>query len=421
MIKKLLHKKNIFFLIAFVFAKATVYLTPILIAESLSKTDYGVLEYALAGLGMLVSAAFGLGVAGAYPYFILKKKDLSIKNGFVLHPFWLLFLLLLNQIIFYLLNGYPVTYYMAINVAYLISNQMFYSTRLKSHEINTKAILVDAGLYLVLLASLGFGLLTDSISLDLFNRSIQVYTVFYAFYAIYKYLQTDTDKISFHYKKILKYSVHLLLSSFLLFAITVSGRMTVKEFIGDEAVGIYGYYFRLAAIVVMIHQVISIMFFKKIYTIEPKILDKYFALFLGFIFSTSLVVFWLAPYILPHIFGFFKETYQPNKWIFFILSTQMVLWIASALLANIITRENLLKKNNVLLVVITLSGGLYLFLMKDYLSLISLSVFHYILFFIAVLAQLRSLYVNKIFFNKTLIVLLSTFIISVVYLYLGTS
>ncbi|HIP49378.1 MAG TPA: hypothetical protein EYG92_10505 [Lutibacter sp.] len=420
MIKKILQKKNIFFLFAFVLAKATVFLTPILIAESLSKADYGVLEYALAGLGMLVSAAFGLGVAGAYPYFILKKKELSIENGFVLHPFWLVFLLILNQIVYYLFQGYAIEYYMAINVAYLISNQMFYSTQLKSHEINTKAVLVDAGLYIVLLTSLGFGLMTKSISIELFNKSIQFYTVFYVVYAVYKYFKTEHRLITTHYKKILKYSVHLLLSSFLLFAITVSGRMTVKEFIGDEAAGIYGYYFRIAAIVVMIHSIISILFFKKIYTLDPKVLDKYYAMFLAFIFTTSLVVFWVAPYILPDIFDFFKDTYQPNKWIFFILSTQMVLWIATALLSNIITRENLLKKNNILLVVISTLGVLYLFIMRKQLSIFSLSIFHYIIFMAAALAQIRSLYVNKIYFSRTLVVLLGTFTISAVFLYFGT-
>jgi len=67
-------KKGTLFGIVFSLAKAIIYFVPLLLAEVLSKEDYGVLEYALAGIATLVSTIINLGVPGAYPYFILKQK-----------------------------------------------------------------------------------------------------------------------------------------------------------------------------------------------------------------------------------------------------------------------------------------------------------------------------------------------------------
>ena len=72
-IKKFI-KGNFWFLLLFAIAKLAVFIAPLWLADILSMHDYGVIEYALAGLGMLVAAGFSLGIPGAYPYFILKKK-----------------------------------------------------------------------------------------------------------------------------------------------------------------------------------------------------------------------------------------------------------------------------------------------------------------------------------------------------------
>ena len=71
-------KKHSLFASVFALAKATVYFVPLLLADVLSRTDFGILEYALAGLGMIVNTVINLGVPGAYPYFILREKRLEL-------------------------------------------------------------------------------------------------------------------------------------------------------------------------------------------------------------------------------------------------------------------------------------------------------------------------------------------------------
>ena len=99
---------------------------------------------------MLLNAIINFGVPGAYPYFILKKKNTEIKEGFSLHPLWLSLYFIINQIIYFTTDFYDIAIYMAINISFIVANQLFYSVQLKSNEKIHKAVFLDAGLYILL-------------------------------------------------------------------------------------------------------------------------------------------------------------------------------------------------------------------------------------------------------------------------------
>ena len=144
-------RKNLIFLFSFSLAKGIVFLAPLLLADILTGKDFGVLEYSLAGIGMLLNAVMNLGVQGAYPYFIIRKKMAKLKNGFSLHPLWLTLFFIGNQIIYFSFKRYGLEIYLAINISYIIANQMFFSTKLKSHSNIFRAVFLDAGIYILLL------------------------------------------------------------------------------------------------------------------------------------------------------------------------------------------------------------------------------------------------------------------------------
>ncbi|XMO87885.1 hypothetical protein AAFN75_06245 [Algibacter sp. AS12] len=411
-------KKYGFFAAIFTIAKATVYFVPLLLADVLTEYDFGVLEYALAGLGFVLNSLISLGVPGAFPYFILRKKDFSIKNGFILHPIWLLFLFVCNQFAFYFFN-IKIEFYLAFNVSYIIANQVFYSVQLKSYEKSTKAVIVDSGIYLVLLLVLLLGKTNIvSINTTLISIFIVGYSLIYVFLALYKYYKADKINKFDNYKRILKFSKNLMLSTFLIFLITVSGRILVEYFFSFEEVGLYAFYFRLSAIVVMIHQVVNIAFFKKMYTFEANILDKYYYLFFMFIFTLSVVIYFVTPYVVGYFSNFFTETYIDNKGMYFLLSVQMVVWIASALNSNIIDRENLTYKNNPkFLVLIALAMGVFYFL-KDSMTLSLLVFIHFTVIFVACLIQYFSLSMKQIYFSKSIITLSLIYILSTSYYFM---
>lgn len=412
-------KKNIFFLFSFLIAKGITFLVPILLADILTKNDFGMLEYALAGVGMLLNSIISLGVPGAYPYFILRKKEKNIEEGFSLHPLWLLFAFLLNLLFYHSFNFYGIEIYMAVNISYIIAVQKFYSTILKSQEKINKAVLLEAGIYLILFSFL-LGYFFNLIQPNIFNisKAILSYAMFWVSYSLYKFYKVNKNQIFIKYKKIISFSIHLLLSSSFLFLLTVSGRILSKYFFDYESAGTYGFYFRLAAIVVLIYQVISVRYFKDLYTKSTSKLDFYFSSFYLFIFTLSILLYFLSPYIMPYFSNYFKETFSENRIVFFILFCQMTMWISSALNSSIVDREGLAKVNNWYFLGLFILSILMLYLYRDYLTLLSLTFILYSLFFIANITQFLALRTKKIIFKKSFFSLTFVYITSCILLIL---
>lgn len=412
-------KKNILFLFSFLIAKGITFLVPILLADILTKNDFGMLEYALAGVGMLLNSIISLGVPGAYPYFILRKKEKNIEEGFSLHPLWLLFTFLLNLLFYHSFNFYGIEIYMAVNISYIIAVQKFYSTILKSQERINKAVLLEAGIYVILFSFL-LGYFFNLIQPNIFNisKAILSYAMFWVSYSLYKFYKVNKNQIFIKYKKIISFSIHLLLSSSFLFLLTVSGRILSKYFFDYESAGIYGFYFRLAAIVVLIYQVISVRYFKDLYTKSTSKLDFYFSSFYLFIFTLSILLYFLSLYIMPYFSNYFKETYSENRIVFFILFCQMTMWISSALNSSIVDREGLAKVNNWYFLGLLILFVMVLYLNRDYLTLLSLSFILYSLFFIANITQFLTLRTKKIIFKKSFISLTFVYIASCILLIL---
>ncbi len=406
-------KKNIIFFIIFSFAKGIVFLVPLFLADLLTKNDFGILEYALAGVGMLLNAIINFGVPGAYPYFILKKKNTEIKEGFSLHPLWLSFYFILNQIIYFTTDFYDIAIYMAINISFIVANQLFYSIQLKSNEKIRKAVFLDAGLYILLgLFVLSFFLDLMSLTIKNISLGIFIYGLLYIVVALVNFIKVKKDEIFSKYKKIVRFSFHLLISSVFLFLLTVSGRVLAKHFFGYEEAGIYGFYYRLAAIIVMIYQVASIRYFKELYTIDLKKLDNYFSLFFTFIFTFSLTVYLISPYIVPYFSQYYVDTIKENNILFFIIFSQMTMWIGTALNSSIIDREGLAKKSNMYFFALFILSIPTIFILKPIITLELMSFGIYSLFFITNMIQYFTLYRKKIIFKRSSLILICIYSIS---------
>jgi O-antigen/teichoic acid export membrane protein len=393
--------RHLIFVLSFITAKGTVFFVPLLLADSISQNDFGIVEYSLAGLGMLMNSFLDVGVSAAYPYYTLKKKDKEIESGFELHVMWLGFFLMINHAL-YALGVYGLIIFMTFTISYIISNQNFYASKLKTKEKANTAVFISSGVYFVLLALVGMSYLGGlTLSIQSINFWIQSYALVLFLYGCYRFFKYKEKDILKKYLKILKFSVNLLVSSILLFSITVSGRILVEYFFDFDKVAVYSFYYRLATIVVMIYQVVAILYFKKIYTQSPKILDKYFSIFFVFIFSLSFIFYFAAPYIVPQFSTFFKDTLVFSKELFFILSCQMVMWIATALNSNIIDREGVAKVNNYRVLVLLSIGLGVLMLCKNIMTLELLVLIIYTFFYFTVLTQYFSLYKKKIFFVKS--------------------
>ncbi|SDG75031.1 lipopolysaccharide biosynthesis protein [Winogradskyella thalassocola] len=411
-------KKHAAFGVIFTIAKALVYFTPLILADVLSTSDYGILEYALAGVGVIVNTLINLGVPGAYPYFVIREKKEKLKSGFNLHPIILLIPFVINQIAF-LCFQLDVNFYLAFNISYIIANQVFYSTQLKSHEKSSYAVLLDSGIYIVLfLFFIGYRTGFFQSSITVINNFVLAYAFIYVIFGISRFIKSEKQHLTSHYRAILRFSIHLLVSTFLIFLITTSGRILVEFFFGFDEVGIYAFYFRLAAIVVMIHQIINIAYFKKIYTFSPLILDQYFYKFFIIITTLSLVIYFISPFVVSEFSNFFNDTFDTYKSIYFLLSAQMIMWIASALNSNIIDRENSAKVNNVFFLILISIVGFLLYIFNGKFSFTELIYIHFTSIYIACMIQYYTLSKKNIYFKKSALTLTVIFLLESGYYFL---
>ena len=252
-------------------------------------------------------------------------------------------------------------------------------------------------------------------SIQVISNLVQCYAILYVFYAIYQFLKIDFKEFFNNYHSVLAYSFPVLIGSLLIYFLTVSGRILIEFFLNDyELVGIYAFYFRLSAVIVMVHQVINIVFFKKMYQLNPKVLDHYFSICFGGLYIISISAFVVAPYILPYFSEFYETTKNAYKGVYFLLCSQMVFWIATALFSNIIDREKLANKNNKLFVILLITFLFILWMLKSSLSIELFTLIHMIVVFLASLIQIYSLTKKQIFFKKSFLTLTGINLLSLI-------
>lgn len=413
-------KSKFYFLLAFIFNKGLVFIAPLFVSEILTKKEFGILEYGLAGLGMVLNSVINLGVQSGYPYFKLKDKSGHLFNAFDLHYVWLLLFFIISQVSYYIFN-LKLEYYIALNIAYILSNQIYISTQLKTDSNIIKAVFFDSGVYLVLFIFCVFAYL-DLIpsSLYFINNILLIYASAYSIYALIKVYNTQYKDIFKNYFEVLRYSLPVLVGGLLIYFLTVSGRIFIEYFLKDfETVGIYSFYFRLAAVVVVIYQIINIAFFKQMYQLEPRKLDKYFSICFLVLYVISISFFIISPLIVSQFSSFYTDTIEKNIGIYFLLSAQVIFWIATALLSNIVDREKLAGKNNKLFILLLILFIGLLYLTQPVLDLELFVIYHLIIISLASLIQIRTLNREKIYFNKSAGVLISLNIITFLIFYIS--
>lgn len=344
--KKDLQRVSVFSLVFFL-VKGSAFAAALWLSNMISVAEFGLFEYALSG-GLILAVILNLGLQGAYPFFIIKEKKENYRAIFFFHGLLvsgvILVLILLNKIMGYWI---PIKFSLMGLMASLIALQVLYSTILKSHEILIPAVLLDGGLFITINIYnilMYFELVT--FSLEYLETGLMIYLIIVWLIYFREYFVTKQQFSLEKYQAIINFGKHLVISSFLIILLTGGARIFIDYFLAIEQVGYYGFYFRLAGITVMIHQIINIVFFKKMYQSDTSTLDYYFSLFVGAILIISLSLSFLIPALFSGILTILENSYSEYKLLYITLAFQIVFWVILALNENIIYREELSSKMN---------------------------------------------------------------------------
>ena len=293
---------------------------------------------------------------------------------------------------------------MGLLIAGIYANQIVLSSILKSHNRVILSALLDGGFFLILNSyNLTIYLLNQVYDLWHLQYIFLVYFVVLMILNIVFFTKKRFDFSFQRYLETLSFGKNILGSSFLMICLTGSARIFIEYFLGAESVGFYGFYFRLAAVTVLVHQVVNIAFFKKMYEAPPAILDQYFSYFLVSICVLFLAMQLIIPVLFGSMFRILSESTNEHHLLYILLSFQMLFWIALALNENIINREDLAARINsryfvLFVVLIALVFGLNIFNTLNLPSLVFVNMF---VLFLGFELQIRLLQSKHIYFSKT--------------------
>lgn len=419
--KSIISRKFAFFCFFFVIGKSSVFFAPLLLSNIASSEVYGQVEYALA-IAAILAILLNVGTTGSYPFFIVKKANDNFKKYYYLFPLSHLLVSFLNLLLF--VNDVDHTYVLSIIIASNLALQTLASIIYKSKSKPVQAVLIESGVFVVLmLANLYFIKFNVNIikSLILFNYGYALLIQAYFIRKLFAYQIIGNLSWSFlEVKSILSFGSKVIVSSFLLTFLTVSGRIIV-EYFSEDQLPLYAFYFRIASIVIIFHQVINIFFFKKIYTSEPKTLDNYFTAFLIIISVMSWLGYFISPYILPNFFDLYAANGNNYFLLHSLLNFQMLFWAAVALNENILNRENLIAGANISLVIILviLLATLVVLNQFGFLDVFSITLIHSLSIFAFYIFQNFILIRKKrVIFAKTkFFLIINAFLTVVIYIH----
>jgi len=399
------------FSLVFTFVKLNAFTAALFLSNFVANTaDYGLFEYALS-IGLIAAIPLNFGLQGAYPFFNLKQQREGFKSIFYFHA------LLVSGLLFFFFVfnkwAYPLVpekIAFALLIGGIIAMQVMLSAILKSHETIFPAVFLDGGLFLVLnLYNLWLYISGDTLDFAVLEWVFGLYLLFLFGLHSYRFWLAKSDFSWQRYGIALQFGRNLLVSSFLIICLTGSARILIEYFLGMEQVGIYAFYFRFAAAVVMIHQVVNIVFFKKMYESLPATLDKYFSMFLLFILVAGGILLFVVPIVFKGSLSLLDDTWLAYHKLYIILSFQMIFWICMALNENILYREQLSSKMNSWFagLLLLMTGGIWWLDQLGQLDIFNLTLINSICLIAACEVQFLLLRQKQLSFTKTRLLNLS--------------
>lgn len=384
-------------------------------------TAFGEFEYALS-IGLLLCLPFNLGLQAATPYFLLKQKRQDFYPIFYFHGLLLLGIFLIGLLLYLMINGFSFNVFsLSLSIAIIFSLQILASTLSKTQEKIYSAVFID-GAFFILLNSYNLYLYcySASASLPILQLLLLLQITLLALFYGYRFSKSKADFTWQKYKAALQFGRPILLSTFLILGLTATGRIFAGYYFDLAAVAIYGIYFRLAAVVIIAHQIVNIAYFKKIYASKSETLDLWFERFLGGIILLSAGVYFFVPTIAQYFFEMVRSTWASSQDLFLALLFQMFFWICLALFENIIARENLATAFNkrllpLFIFMVSLFGICQYF---NILSLSSLVFINTFCLYLAVEVQLALLKKRNAAFPKTRLIVRSCMLLSIIFQFL---
>lgn len=375
--------------LAFGVAKGTVFLFPLMLARSWNLRDYGLFEYSLAW-GNLLAVPLGVGFGAAIPYFLLQRAKPKYLGAFQFHALLAgagLALLTIGYMVF----GFSITSYMIALIAGVVVIQGIRSTMYKVWGVPERASVIESGIYFVLFVeAVLLAVLGRTLNFKLLLITLNLYALFLVIVSLRRFWPVRYWRGQLaRYGQAVRFGSPVVLTSACIVFLSSSTRLLAGKFFSIEEVGIYSFFFRITSPVVLIHTLLTTVYFRKLYQSGERSLDTYFSLILLTAFGGGLFLFVALPPVCHGYFPLLRHVEGENLGVYWLLVAQMVFWVAIALAEFIIYRQGQATKFSLILMgtIGVLLVGSFLLKFAGRLTLLTLSQVQLGGLFLAALAQ----------------------------------
>lgn len=333
------------FLASFVSARGLQFLAPIVAANLLSRSDYGVIEFAHAAASLAIAVA-SLGTLGVVPFVILSSLGRATLGAVILHQAGLVVVsLIIYCCAAILVNPLSSPALVALFTA-VFALQGFWVYLLRARDAVTRSLFLEALPFtLVAVAASVAWVVAPTHSLFIVAGALLCALVACVWATASQWPRlVPTYSTPLHYVDTLREGIPLMLGGLLALLATTSGRLGIG-LVGDaEMTGAFAALSRIAALPIVAHQLAVVARFRDLYAInlpQLELLVMQVGRFVAIsVALTLLAVPWASPWLGPA----FHLAAQQHPLAAMLLVAQVILWSGISLNDLIAARHEVLPR-----------------------------------------------------------------------------
>lgn len=331
------------YMLSFGLGRGALFLAPLLLANYLGASEYGMLETALAAASVWASTA-SLGTSSAMPLVLLRNNKQATVRGIVVHQLLVVGVAACLSMVAIALQWPSVWKLTALMAACLVM-QGLASTHLKTLGYGDASVLIDAGLLgMMAVAVLTAHYLEAAQTIDFVVVAALLYVLVLVIAYLLVLAKQAKEPGTWAWHASINVGVPLMLGGLVSLLATTSGRLGMGLLASPELAAVYAVLARAGALPIVAHQLFMIARFHNLFAqsdqaVEHAVLQIVLwvtASVLGFFAVSSWLGFVLGPA--------FVDAFGQHKLAGVLIVAQAVLWSAIALNDLVIARHQVMNK-----------------------------------------------------------------------------
>jgi hypothetical protein len=319
---------------SFLLARALLFAAPLLLASVLPADDYAQIEWALA-TATLAAAVVTLGSGGLVPIVLVGGDAAGTSlRGIRWHHLLVAGAALAAAVLLHLTTHDARMWQVPLLIG-VLALTMLKSTELRSNERASASLFVDA-LLLVSMAGLAFAGVRVWGGLSPWFAPMALLAIFGVL--LLRDLRDELNgggwrapALRGEWRRAIRAGIPLMLTGALATLITTSGRAGVGWLLVPQAAADYSVLSRGAALPIVVHQILVVAVFRKLFAVAPQALSRLQTIIVALVSASSLLLWWLLPFYDNLLGPAFARAAAAHGVSLLMLLAQALLWSAIAL------------------------------------------------------------------------------------------